>query len=60
MTLSHGAYVNLEGNNFEHPAWAPLRAAAQEALALLGWQEIEADMPALVEDCRAALDKWPG
>lgn len=60
MTLGHGAYVNLEGNNFEHPEWAPLRTAAQEALALLGWQEIEADMPALVEDCRAALEKWPG
>ena len=33
-------------------------AAAQEALALLLWQEFEAHMPALVEDCQAALEKW--
>ncbi|BBP83190.1 hypothetical protein PHLH8_28320 [Pseudomonas sp. Pc102] len=56
--LSHEAYVDLEGNNFDHPQWAPLRTAAQEALALLLWQELEAHMPALVEDCQAALEKW--
>lgn len=56
--LSHEAYVDLEGNNFDHPQWAPLRTAAQEALALLGWQEFEAHMPALVEDCQTALEKW--
>ncbi|WP_236234968.1 hypothetical protein [Pseudomonas tohonis] len=37
---------------------APLRTAAQKALALLGWQEFEAHMPALVEDCRAAMQRW--
>lgn len=58
-TLCHDAYVSLDGNNFEHPQWTPLRTAAQEALALLGWREFEEHMPALVEDCSAALKKWP-
>ncbi|WP_240915644.1 hypothetical protein [Metapseudomonas otitidis] len=40
--LIHEAYVNLEGNHFEHPQWAPLRTATQEALALLDWHEFEA------------------
>ncbi|WCD77775.1 hypothetical protein [Pseudomonas sp. TUM22785] len=57
-SLGHGAYATLDGNNSDFPQWAPLRTAAREALALLGWHEIEADMPALVEDCRAALEKW--
>lgn len=29
------------------------------ALALLGWTEVHEHIPELIEDCRAALRKWP-
>jgi len=57
--LSPAAYGTLESNGFEDPQWAPLREMASEALERMGWPELAEHLPALTEDCRAALRKWP-
>lgn len=57
--LSPAAYGTLDSNGFEDPQWAPLREMASAALELMGWPELQEHLPALTDDCRAALRKWP-
>lgn len=56
--LSEASIRFREGERFTQDEWQEMRVLARNALHMIGWGEIKADMGSLVSDCRAQLKKW--